>query len=57
MKFDFIDTRRAYYHAKARRKIYIKLPEGDQEEGKCGILFKPLEGTRDAAQNWEHTYS
>ncbi len=57
MKLDFIDIRRAYYHAEARRKIYINLPEGDQEEGKCGILFKSLEGTRDAAQNWEYTYS
>ena len=57
MKLDFIDIHRAYYHAVARRKIYIKLPEGDQEEGMCGILFKSLEGIRDAAQNWEHTYS
>ena len=57
MKLDFIDIRRAYYHAVARRKIYIQLPEGDQEEGMCGILFKSLEGIRDAAQNWEHTYS
>ena len=22
----------------------------------CGLLMKSLEGTRDAAQNWEHTY-
>ncbi len=57
MKLDFIDIRRAYYHAVARRKVYIKLPEGDQEEGKCGLLNKSLEGTRDAAQNWEYTYS
>ena len=57
MKLDFIDIRRAYYHAEARRKVYIKLPEGDEEEGMCGILCKSLEGTRDAAQNWEHTYS
>ena len=57
MKLDFIDIRRAYYHAEARRKLYIKLPEGDQEEGMCGVLLKSLEGTRDAAQNWEYTYS
>ncbi len=57
MKLDFIDIRRAYYHAEARRKVYIKLPEGDEEEGMCGILHKSLEGTRDAAQNWEHTYN
>ena len=57
MKLDFINIRRAYHHAVARRKLYIKLPEGDQEEGMCGILYKSLEGTRDAAQNWEYTYS
>ena len=57
MKLDFIDIRRAYYHAVAQRKIYIKLPEGDQEEGKCGLLLKSLEGNRDAAKNWEYTYS
>lgn len=29
MKLDFIDVKRAYFHAKARREIYVKLPEGD----------------------------
>ena len=56
MKIDFIDIRREYYHAEARRKVYINLPEGDQEEGMWGILVESLEGIRDAAQNWEHTY-
>ena len=51
MKLDFIDIRRAYYHAEARRKVYIKLPEGDEEEGMCGILYKSLEGTHDARKN------
>ena len=35
IKLDFIDIRRAYYHAEARRNVYIRLPEGDQEEGMC----------------------
>ena len=56
MTFHFIDIRRAYYHAVARRMVYIKLPEGDQEEGMCRLLFKSLEAL-DAAQNWKHTYS
>ena len=53
MKLDFIDIRRAYYHAPARREVYVKLPPGDEEEGMCGLLIKSLPGTRDAAQNWE----
>ena len=40
MKLDFIDIRRAYYHAVARRKVYIKLPEGDEEEGMCGKFIQ-----------------
>ena len=50
MKLDFIDIRRAYYHAEAVREVYVALPPGDEEEGMCGILEKSLQGTRDAAQ-------
>ena len=57
MKLDFIDVRRAYFQAKARRPVYIKLPEGDWEEGKVGKLIKSMYGTHDAAQNWEEEYS
>ena len=51
-----IDVRRAYFYAKARRRVYIKLPEGDgggPGSRQCGLLRKSLYGTRDAAQNWE----
>jgi hypothetical protein len=57
MKLDFIDVRRAYYHADALREVYVSLPPGDEEEGMCGLLVKSLQGTRDAAQNWEAAYS
>ena len=30
MKLEFIDIRRAYYQATARREIYVALPEGDK---------------------------
>ena len=53
MKLDFIDVRRAYFHAKARREIYVTLPAEDAAPGKCGRLVKAMYGTRDAAQNWE----
>ena len=52
MKLDFIDVRRVYFHAKARREVYVKLPAEDSEEGMCGRLNKAMYGTRDAAQNW-----
>ena len=50
-KLDFVDVRRAYFHAKARRDVYIQLLEEDYEEGMCGKLEKSMYGTRDAAQN------
>ena len=55
-KLDFIDVRRAYFHAPARRLVYVKLPPEEEKEGTCGRLLKALYGTRDAAQNWEHAY-
>ena len=54
--FLVIDERRAYFCAKARRRVYIELPEGDGGGpgcGQCGLLRKSLYGTRDVAQNWE----
>ena len=57
MKIDFIDVRRAYFHADARRKVYVKLPPEDDEPGMCGMLLKSMYGTRDAAQNWEFEYT
>ena len=51
-----IDVRRAYFHAKARRRVYIELPDGDgggSGSRQCGLERKSLRGTRDAAQNWE----
>jgi len=57
MKLDFIDVRRAYFHAKCRRDVYVELPEEDAEEGMCGKANMSIYGTRDAAQNWEEEYS
>ena len=49
IKVDFYDVRRAYFHAAARRKVYVELPGEDYEEGMCGRLVKATYGTRDAA--------
>ena len=57
MKLDFIDVRRAYFHADAIREVYVELCDEDWEEGMCGRLVKSMYGTRDAAFNWETAYS
>ena len=53
---DCIDDRRAYFHAEARRQVFVELCEEDAVKGMCGELVKAMYGTRDAAQNWEATY-
>ena len=56
MKIDFIDIRKAFFHADARREVYVELPNQDASPGMCGKLKKSLYGTRDAAQNWMDAY-
>ena len=53
MKIEFMDIKRAFFHATARREVYVELPQEDAQEGMCGMLKKSMYGTRDAAQNWE----
>lgn len=57
LKLEFIDISRAFFHARARREIYVDLRPEDSEEGMCALLLKSLYGTRDAPQNWEYEYS
>ena len=50
------DVRRAYFHAPARRRVFVELHPEDYQAGDehmCGLLQYSLYGTRDAAQNWE----
>ena len=50
------DVSRAYFHAKARRDVFVKTAREDWDEGddgKCGWLNLSMYGTRDAASNWE----
>ena len=47
---------RAYFHAKARRLVLIRIPVEDRmgvDAGKIGLMKKSMCGTRDAASNWE----
>ena len=55
-KLDSIDIKRAYFHAKAKRDIYVRLPAEDHQDGMCGKLVKAMYGTRDAASNWAAAY-
>ena len=57
LKLDFIDVRRAFFHAPCRREVYVDLSEEDAEPGMCGLLQMAMYGTRDAPQNWEFEYT
>ena len=56
LKLDFIDVRRAFFHAECRREVYVELPPEDASPGMCGKLNMAMYGTRDAPQNWEFEY-
>ena len=54
------DMSRAFFHAKAKRDVYVDLPAEDTglgDEGKCAKLEYSMYGTRDAAINWHDEYS
>ena len=54
------DVSRAFFHAKAKRPVFVQLADEDQEDGQeqmCGRLNFSMYGTRDAAQNWYEEYS
>ena len=57
LKPRFTAVRRAYVHARARRLVFVKLPEEDAEDGMCGEFVKSMYGTRDAASNWEQEFT
>ena len=50
-----IDVSRAYFHAKAKRPVLLRLPVEDRvgtDAGK-GLMKKSMYGTREVASNWE----
>ena len=56
LKVAVFDISRAHMYGVAQRKVYVDLPEGDKEEGMCGILNRSLYGTRDASHIWQSDY-
>ena len=57
LKVRLIDISRAHFYGQAQREVFVTLPEGDQEEGKVGLLLKSMYGTRDAANIWQQSYT
>ena len=54
------DVKKAYFFAKATRRIFVDIPEEDREAGdehNCALLLQSLYGTRDAAMNWAKCYT
>ena len=60
-RLNFIDIKKAYFNAFAKRDLYVQLPDEFLEPGEkgkvCGKLNFSLYGTRDAASNWEAHYT
>ena len=54
------DVNHAFFHAKARRDVYVQIAAEDAQPGdekRCGKLNYSMYGTRDAAQNWTTEYA
>ena len=54
------DISRAFFHAPAKRRVYVHLPNEDKNGGDeelCGRLYYSMYGTRDAAETWLDAYS
>ena len=54
-----VDVSRAYFHANTQRPVLVKLPAEDcsaKDKGQFGLLKKSMNGTRDAASNWERCW-
>ena len=60
-RLSFIDIKKAYFNAPAKRDLFVALPDEFLEPGEkgkvCGKLNFSLYGTRDAASNWEAHYT
>ena len=54
------DISKAFFHARAKRDVFIQLPQEDINKGEdkmCGKQQYSMYGARDAAQNWHEEYS
>ena len=52
-KLLFVDVKRAFFYAPAKRDVYVRLPPEEARPGHCGKLRRAMSGTRDAPALWE----
>ena len=58
LKLHFIDIRKAYFNARPKRDLYVRLPsELGLGRNVVGKLQRCMYGTRDAGALWELTYA
>lgn len=57
LRWAFYDASRAHFYGKARRMLYIQLPEEETVSDKCGLLLRTMYGTRDASNTWQSDYT
>ena len=51
-----IDVSRTHFYGKARREVYIELPDEGATPGMAGLLNKSMYGSQDASAIWEGDY-
>ena len=57
LKVKLYDISRAHFYSASKRRLFVTLPEGDEEEGMSGVLKKAMYGAQDAANLWQNDYS
>ena len=51
------DISRAHFYCESKRRVFVTLPEGDEEEGCCALLKRTMYGTQDASAIWQGDYA
>ena len=59
LKLAHFDISRAHFMPKARREIYVELPDEDpmKQKGFVGMLLRSMYGTQDASNLWQEDYT
>ena len=59
LKLAHFDISRAHFMPKARRELYVELPDEDpmKQKGFVGLLLRSMYGTQDASNLWQEDYT
>ena len=59
LKLAHFDVSRAHFMPKARRELYVELPDEDpmKQRGCVGLLLRSMYGTQDASNLWQEDYT